>query len=257
MSEYDDLADIYDLWLSADPTAGPSLRFYTQLCLQTPGIVVELGVGTGRIVLQVARGGKAVVGVDLSAEMLARCRARARAEGVEGLVHLIQADVRDFCLEVPAQLILLPLRTLGHLLTPQEKRAALTHIYGQLAPGGELALDHYVLDEEWARAHGGAPRLVVERTDEETGRTTWVWDMYHYDFDAQRIDGLIEVREVEADGTTLRQAQHPLTMSWVRPEQMRALLEDVGFEITALYGGFEGETFDRASRQQVWLARRP
>ena len=160
MCEYDSLADIYNFWSSADPAFIPTHDFYVEVSRKAEGLVVELGVGTGRIAIDVAKNGKSVVGVDISSEMLKRCRAELLLAGVSDRISLLQADVRDFELQEKANLIIFPFRSMGHLLSSDDKRLALQHIYGQLLPGGHFLFDHYVFDEQWARAHHGVPRLM-------------------------------------------------------------------------------------------------
>src|SRR3954470_22564204 len=91
-TEYDGLADVYDVWAESDLEAQPSLSFYVNLATSEPGEVVELGVGTGRIALEIARRGKSLLGVDVAARMLAECRRKAKALGALDRLRLIQAD---------------------------------------------------------------------------------------------------------------------------------------------------------------------
>ncbi len=77
-TEYDTFASIYDVWTATAPAAERNLPFYVEACRETPGLVVELGVGDGRIAVEVTKAGKPSIGVDSSTEMLHRCRARAQ-----------------------------------------------------------------------------------------------------------------------------------------------------------------------------------
>ena len=61
--EYDGFADIYDTWVQRAPIAERNLPFYVEEYLKTPGPVVELGIGNGRIAIEAARQGKPVAGV--------------------------------------------------------------------------------------------------------------------------------------------------------------------------------------------------
>ena len=72
--EYDDWADIYDIWVESAPVTRENLAFYVREYLSTSGLAVELGVGNGRILVEAAQQGKAMTGVDYSAQMLELCR---------------------------------------------------------------------------------------------------------------------------------------------------------------------------------------
>ncbi len=104
-AEYDRFADIYAVWTETAASTRANLAFYVDAYLAAEGLVVELGVGDGRIAVQAAAQGRDIIGVDLSAKMLARCRRRAEEAGVLDRLTLIHADFRDFQLEAPASLI--------------------------------------------------------------------------------------------------------------------------------------------------------
>jgi SAM-dependent methyltransferase len=74
---WDDYADFYD-WENAQTMARRDVPFWQRLALAAEGPVLELGCGTGRVTLPLARAGVKVVGVDLSAPMLKRARDRVR-----------------------------------------------------------------------------------------------------------------------------------------------------------------------------------
>lgn len=256
-TEYDTFAAVYDIWTATAPVTARNLPFYVELCRETPGPVVELGVGDGRIAVEVAKAGKPITGVDSSAQMLHRCRARAQAAGVFDRLTLIQADFRDFSLPQPADLITIPFHTIGHLVTMDDKRVGLRHIYRQLAPGGRLIFDHFVFDPELALTREGVATLRAEHTDPDTGHSTLLWATTRYDPPAQTMRMIAWSDEIDAVGVVVRRQYHRLSFSWLEPAQARELLAETGFEIEALYGDFDRSPFGDDSREQVWVARRP
>ncbi|MCZ6571593.1 MAG: class I SAM-dependent methyltransferase [Planctomycetota bacterium] len=172
--QLDSLAAFYDVWVaSAASVMDPHPAFYGGMYVETEGPVVELGVGNGRILIEAARQGKHVIGVDCSTGMLELCRSRAAQAGVADKLTLIQADFRDFELAEPAALISIPFHSIGHLVTLDDKRAALTHIHSQLRPGGRLVFDHFVYDPKLAAQH----RSPVFRSEFKapSGRDALLW----------------------------------------------------------------------------------
>jgi ubiquinone/menaquinone biosynthesis C-methylase UbiE len=256
-SEYDHFADIYDVWASTAPVTSRNLPFYVEVCCETPGLVAELGVGDGRIAIEVARAGKPIVGVDSSTEMLHRCRARVQAAGVLQQVSLIHADFRDFSLPQPADLITIPFHSIGHLVTMEDKRAGLKHIYNQLAPGGRLIFDHFVFNLELAQSRHNVVTLRAEYTHPDTGRDTLLWVTSRYQPENQAIRIVAWTDEIDGVGVLVRRQYRRLTFSWLEPEQTRTLLAETGFEVEALYGDFDRSPFDEDSSEQIWVARRP
>jgi SAM-dependent methyltransferase len=255
MVEYDAFAEIYDVWVGRATVAERNLPFYVEEYLGTEGPVAELGVGTGRIAIEAAKQGRAVVGVDSSVEMLARCRERAEAAGVSSRLPLLQADMRDFTLPEPAALVTIPFHSIGHLVTPEAKRAALRRIHAQLRPGGRLIFDHFVFDPEAARRNQ-APVLQAEYVDDATGRETLLWSYARYDHAAQTLRLITWTEELDETGVVVRRKYRRLSLSWLGPDQTRALLAETGFTVEALYGDFNRCPFTPDSPRQVWIARR-
>ncbi len=253
--EYDTFADIYEAWTGSAPVTERNLPFYVGLYRETSGLAVELGVGNGRIAVEAAKAGKPMAGVDSSVEMLRLCRERAQAAGVLDRLTLIQADMRDFSLPQPAELIAIPFHSIGHLVTMDDKRAGLRRIYGQLAPGGRLVFDTFIFDPEAATRHSGI-NLRNEYTDAKTGHDVLLWVTTRYDMAAQSMRIIAWTDEVEADGVVVCRRYRRLSFSWLEPAQARALLEEIGFEVEALYGDFDRRPFGEGSPEQIWVARR-
>jgi SAM-dependent methyltransferase len=254
---YDDFADVYGAWsAAAKAVTEPNGRFYADLYVATEGPVVELGVGDGRIAVAAARRGKYVVGVDSSEAMLELCRARATEAGVLDRLTLQRADFRDFTLEEPAALITIPFHAIGHMVTDDEKRAALAHVRGELAPGGRLVLDHFVPDVDLARSIDRLQRLHAVYQNPVTGHDVLLWAVNVYDFETGRVELRAITEELDRDGNSVARRVRTVPFSWIEPERLRALLEETGFAIDDCHGDFEGTPFGPESRSQVWFARR-
>src|SRR2546423_431906 len=105
--------------------------------------MLELGFGTGRILLPIARAGTTVVGLDNSRHMLERCRTKLGAESaaVRGRVTLHQAGMRDFDLGATYALIIAPFRVVQHLTTIDDQLAFLANVRRHLARGGRFIFD--------------------------------------------------------------------------------------------------------------------
>lgn len=256
MPEYDRFADIYDVWTTTAASAQANLKFYLDAYRAADGVIVELGVGDGRIAIEAATQGRTIVGVDLSAVMLARCRERAERAGVQGRLALVQADFRSFRLDEPAALIALPYHSLGHLPALDDKRAALGHIFSQLRPGGRFVFD----DFRMTPALLAQMRQVQLRAEylSVAGATVLLWVTSLVDEAAQSINVVTWEDEIGADGRLAERRYRRLSLSWLQPAQARALLEETGFVVEACFGDFERTPFDETTaREQIWVARKP
>jgi SAM-dependent methyltransferase len=254
-TEYDRFADIYAVWTETAASTRANLAFYVDAYLAAEGLVVELGVGDGRIAVQAAAQGRDITGVDLSANMLDRCRRRAEEAGVLDRLTLIHADFRDFQLEAPASLIALPYHSLGHLLTVDEKRQALTHVRSRLRPGGLFVFDDFLMTPALVD-HMRRVQLRAEyRSTAGVDTLLWVTSLVH---EASQVIRVVTWEdEADAEGLLTRRRYRRLSLSWLEPAQTRSLLTEAGFEVEACYGDFERTPFSHdTAREQVWIARR-
>jgi len=131
---------------------GADLPLWEELAERQGGPVLELGCGTGRVALHLARRGHEVTGLDVDAELLAALESRA----ADLPVRTIEADAREFELAAPAALVLAPTHLLQLLPGAAERAESLRSIAAALRPGGLLAA---AIIEEMPEADGAPPPL--------------------------------------------------------------------------------------------------
>ena len=121
----------------------PDVGFFVDAARQSGGSVLEVGCGTGRVLIPTAREGIPITGLDLSDHMLEVCRQKLKEESreVQDRAVLIQGDMREFCLGETFSLVTTPFRPFQHLLTVEDQLSCLTNIRQHLEPGGALILD--------------------------------------------------------------------------------------------------------------------
>ena len=229
MDPYAGFAAIYETW-SAPMTE--DVAFYIDLAHAADGPIVELAVGTGRVAIPVAAAtGRRVIGIDRSPAMLAIARERADAAGVR--LDLCAADMRDFELDDPAALITCPFRSLLHLPTWADRRRVFERVAASLRPGGRFAWNAFAFDPQIAVRLDG-------KWDTETGVS-------------HRID------YVPADNrlTVTLEDDSAITLWWIARSEWEGLIDVAGLEVEALYGWFDRRPFDDASREFVYVARKP
>jgi ubiquinone/menaquinone biosynthesis C-methylase UbiE len=229
VSAYDAFAPVYDDW-SADMTA--DVQFYVDLARETDGPLVELAVGNGRVAIPVARDtGRHVLGIDASQAMLDQARTKAAEAGVD--LELRQADMRELQLEEPAGLIYIPFRSLLHLPTWADRRLVFERVYASLRPGGRFAWNAFVFD----------PRIAV-RVDGEWQEQNGV----RHRIDQAKHDNRLDITLESGDA---------ISLWWLNRSEWEGLIEVAGFEVEALYGGFERQPFDENATEFVWVVRKP
>ncbi len=140
-AEYGFTAEFYDYVVPYRERQ--DVAFFIEMAQASGGPVLEVGCGTGRVLIPTARAGVAITGLDLSPFMLAVCRenlAKEPAE-VQGRVQIAEGDMRSFDLGQQFALATLPFRPFQHLTTVEDQIACLATIHRHLVPGGRLILD--------------------------------------------------------------------------------------------------------------------
>jgi SAM-dependent methyltransferase len=232
VSAYDAIARLYDPW---SRSVVEDVAFYVALAVDSGGPVVELGVGTGRIAVPIATAGIPVIGVDSSRGMLEVCGERAALAGVARLVDLRVGDLADPPVRERVPLVLCPFRAYLHLDDDDARLGALAAAHRMLEPGGRLVFDVFAPgDDDVEDTH-------ARWLEREPG----IWERAHWDTEARRLT--LDVRGESGETT--------MTLSWLTPDEWRALLECAGFEIEALYGWFDRRPYS-GGEDAVFVARR-
>jgi SAM-dependent methyltransferase len=140
----EDYALIADLYDHVGPYRDrPDVEFFVSAARDAGGPVLELGCGTGRVLIPTARAGIEITGLDLSSHMLDLCRQQAALEphGVQSRIHLVEGDMRSFDLDRTFALVTIPFRPFQHLLTVEDQLSCLASIHRHLDEEGELIVD--------------------------------------------------------------------------------------------------------------------
>jgi len=267
MTPYSTLARYYDLE-NADFTE--DLDFWLELAEDHGDPILELGCGTGRVLLHLARRGHVITGIDNSPEMLARLESKGvqlPAPGPQAQVNaptrarldvsIVRADMKDFSTEKRFRLATMPFNTFMHLLTLEDQIAALTCIRKHLQPGAALALDMPNPGEAYA-APAGEQGLTLERTfmDGESGSAVQQFSSVAVDRAAQLAHITWLYDSVAPDGA-VRRAIVPLTLRYTFPGEMRLLLKKCGFTLAHLYGDYQRAPFADGSPRMIVVATAP
>lgn len=229
VSAYDAIASLYDPW---SRSVVEDVSFYVDEAVLSGGPVVELGVGTGRIAIPTALTGVRVIGIDTSPAMLAVAAERTALAGVEDLVDLRHGDLRDPPVDERVPLVTIPFRSLLHMETDADRRAALAAVRRLLAPGGRLVFDVFTQGrDDIAETHG----RWLER---EPG----IWERADWDEAGRTL-----VLRVRGHG-----AESEMSLAWLSVAEWRELLAAEGFVLEALYGWFDRSPWDGGD-DSIWI----
>jgi SAM-dependent methyltransferase len=230
------------------------LAFYVGLARRARGPVLELGTGTGRVSLALARAGVSVVGLDQSRDMLRQAETRIAREpsAVRRRIELRAGDLRSARLRRRFALVIAPFNLFMHLYTRRDLERGLATVRAHLAERGRFAMDVLVPDL-------GALRRDPERVyrcrpvfDPTDGKRHAYGEAYSYDpvRQIQTVRMLFQrLDKPEIDRET------PLSLRCYFPEELCSLLHYNGFAVVARYGDFSGGPLGSHSENQIVVAR--
>lgn len=230
------------------------LPLIVDLAQQAGQHVLELGCGTGRVLIPLAAVGCQVTGLDGSLALLDRARRKLQAAGYADRVTLVQGDLRTADLpRTDYDFACCVSNTLMHLTTQADQRAVLANARRHLRPGGHLLLDLFFPHiPELARVDG-LQELADTWTDPETGHTVHKWIVRQTDVAHQWIEARFIYEEIRADGTPLR-TEGPFLMRYLWPDELALLLEVAGFRVVEQWGDFDASPLHSASPRIITLA---
>lgn len=230
-------------------------RFYVALAQDKEAhSILELGVGTGRVAIALAKDGREVVGVDRMPPMLDRLRDRLARESraVRARVTLKLGDLRSVRVKRRFPLVIAPFNVFMHLYERVDVERALATCRVHLAPRGLLAFDVLLpntrgLVRDPDRFYKGSTVM------DPTSRRRYAYsEAFEYDALAQTQMVTSAFKDVADPRLTF---VRPLAHRQFFPAELEALLHYNGWKIEARYGDFVRTPLDAWSESQVILAR--
>jgi len=250
VAHYDDAA-YYD---HAYKRRRHDVRFYVELARRVKGPVLELGAGTGRVALELARAGTTVVAVEPHAAMRARLAAKAEKlpRAARERLTVRAGDVRTLRLRTTFALVIAPFNVFMHLYTRPELERALATVKRHLAPRGRFVFDVLMPDLRAMVRNPGRLYRGPRVREPATGRSYDYFEAFEYDSvrQVQLVSMVFQSIDDLGDLRTL-----PLSQRQLFPEELALLLHYNGFEVTARHGDFDGGPLTSESESQIIVAR--
>ena len=252
------IADLYD---HVTPyRVRPDISFYVEAAKEAGGPVLEVGCGTGRVLIPTARAGIDAVGLDLSPGMLAICSKRLGSESkaVQSRVQLVQDDMREFNLSQTFRLTTVPFRPFQHLTTVADQLSCLESIWRHLADEGVLILDLFnpsldalvnrpvgeEFDEEPAFSMPDGRRVIRRHKTvahdrfNQVGQFELIYYVTHPDGREERLT-------------------HSFALRYLFRFEAEHLLARAGFEVEHVYAGFDKSAYgSKYPGELIFVARK-
>jgi SAM-dependent methyltransferase len=220
------------------------------------GPILDLGCGTGRLLLPLVRDGHTVVGVDRAPAMLTRAASRiARLPAhLRRRALLVRGDLRSLAFPPRFAFAVAAFHSIQHLATDDDLVRFFQGVAHALIPGGWLAFDAFAPDarflargatERWGRTRFRHPvtgqTTIYSESHRRRGRVLAM--TFHY----QPIDARGRRRGPERRV----RLEHRL----LERDELPPLLARAGLSLIATWGGFDGRPLDGDTEQHIYLAR--
>jgi len=236
------------------------IAFFVEYARQAGGSTLELGCGTGRVLIPTAAAGCRITGLDISSYMLDKCRAKlaGEPEEVRERVRLVQASMTDFATGEKYALITIPFRPFQHLVTVAEQRACLACIRRHLAPGGRCIIDVFNPRFDMLTPN---PDLLQEREDlpetqfPDGRKVRRAGRLAGFHRERQYNDVELIYYVTHPDGKTERIVQ-AFPMRYYFRYEMEHLFELSGFRVTELFGDFDKSAYSGDSPEMIFVAEK-
>jgi SAM-dependent methyltransferase len=239
----------------------PDIHFFVDLARESGGPVLELGCGTGRVLIPTSRAGVQIVGLDQSPEMLAVCRENVQEEppDVQARIRLVEGDMRQFELSRQFALVTIPFRPFQHLLDVDDQLACLSCVHRHLENDGKLVLDVFnpsltsLTRENLDQEQESAPPFALPDGRSVVRREKVV----ARDYFRQIISIELIYYVTWPDGREERLV-HALPMRYFFRYELEHLLERAGFKMEEAYADYERNPYGSTyPGELVFVARKP
>ncbi|MGL4648328.1 MAG: class I SAM-dependent methyltransferase [Caldilineaceae bacterium] len=247
------MAELWDFF-RGDTSQWPDRRFYLELIAKEGQPVLDVGCGTGRLLLDYMQQGVDVDGVDNSPDMLTLAQRKGAALGLQPRLFTQKVETLD--LPRKYQVILIPSSSIQLVTDPTMAAAAMRRLYDHMLPGGAIAgsimtfwREGEPLVQEW--------QLAAERIRESDGVLLRRWSRSVYDPSTEcestedRYEALVDGVVVESE----THSQSPATRNYTQA-QAQQLYAQAGFSAISLHSEFTWEPAKPSDTLFTVVARR-
>jgi SAM-dependent methyltransferase len=235
------------------------LPFYVDLARHSGGPVLEMGCGTGRVLLPIAREGIEIHGLDNSSPMLRILKSHLASEAaeVQRKVHVHQGDMRRFRVNKKFALVMLPFRPLQHMHTLPDQLAALSTAAHHLAKNGRLAFD--VFYPKYEMIFSGIGDEIPDLEWPIPAEPAKIVRRYFRKNSVDKIRQIIHLtflfRTYEA-GQIVSEESEPLAMSYYTYPQLQVLFALAGLVPVREHGSFAKTPLDNSADQMIFILKK-
>jgi SAM-dependent methyltransferase len=249
---YQRIAALYDLEHDA---VTDDAELYAAIADQVEGPVLEMGCGSGRLLVPIAEAGHHITGIDRSATMLDRARTRLLSSGNAGTrVTLHEGDMESAgdAPGGPFGLVLYSLNSLMHLDDPDSQLQSLRSSRAAMRPHGQVIIDVMNPTPQYLVELGRGP-IHEWSSETDDGGTIDKWSIRQIDPVSQAIETTLWYDQADRSGHLVR-TRTSFVLRYVHAAELSLMLELAGFRDIRLFGSLEFEPLDEGSERILAVA---
>jgi ubiquinone/menaquinone biosynthesis C-methylase UbiE len=233
---YGMMAQTWDLF-RGDTSKWEDRQFYLDIIHESGQPVLDVGCGTGRLLVDYLSQGIDIDGLDVSPEMLDLCQQKMDSLGLK--TNLYEGQMETIQLPRMYQTIIVPSSSFQLVLDPDMARLAIENLYTHLTPGGTLVIPFMKV---WKEGYDSSWRLTGEKIRQSDGATVKRWSRNWYD-PTNRLEHNEDRYEVIKDGNIISTEHHlrsPATREYSQRDALELFIQ-AGFVDLRMYKGFTHE----------------
>jgi len=231
----------------------PDVQFYVEEARSAGGNVLEIGCGTGRVLIPTARAGLTIDGVDTASGMISVCAERVASEpqAVRDRVALHESDGRHLDLRKSFRLVTAPFRVMQHQITIDDQLEFLASVKRHLGRDGRFVFDVFNPDFAALVSADGIEREDTPPTSLPDGRS------FRRAARVKRVRFVEQVSEVEviyyvtASGEPEKRFVQGFDMRWYLRDELVHLLARAGLRVRSMYGDFDRSPLADTSKEII------
>ena len=257
LHDYKKVAENYDLYVDIACPEGSALNeklcinFHLNLAKEygSKGII-DIGCGTGCTIIPLLKNGYNTTGVDISQEMLNVLKEKLSNNKLK--TDLVCADMSEFNLNREYSLVIMPRSPFIHLKSREHQKKALLNINKHLCRGGIVSLNTVMVD--FKDVSNNSKYLRFEYIN-ANGKKEKVYNQLKYNYENQIGTGKWTFEEYDEVDNLLNTKECQISIKFSQKCEIENLFELCGFEILALYGGYDKRECIFPGNL-VWVARK-
>ncbi len=251
--DFDAIAKFYDIIYAP---RNDDIDMWLDIAASVDGEILEIGCGTGRVMLPLLAADFKVTGIDISDVSLNIATEKISKAGYTANATLINGDMRS--LNLPQKnyaLAFIPSNTFMHNLSTADQRATLARTAAHLSAGGIIAVDLYHPYPPALMEADGRVEFAGHLTDDASGHAVQWFSARELELDEQIQHVTFFLDEIGSDGALFRHTLN-FPMRYVHRFEMELLLEEAGFTVEEVLGDYDQSLFYAESPRMIFIARK-